>query len=83
MLQSTLMDKKEIKVFILRLVSEIEEEDIGISLFSTFYQNKDELSFFDSSHRDRVLKVLKTVSEDSVRHKKIIETIITEMEKKL
>lgn len=77
------MEKKEIKEFILRLVSEIEEEDIGISLFLTFYQNKDELSFFSPTHRDRVLKILKTVSEDSVRHKRIIETIITEMEKKL
>ena len=77
------MEKKEIKTFILKLVSEIEEEDIGISLFATFYQNEEELNFFSPTNRDRVLKVLKVVSEDSARHKKIIETIITEMGKKL
>jgi hypothetical protein len=78
-----MMDKKDIKEFILKLVNEIEEEDIGISLFTTFYRNEDELSFFNSVHRERVLKIFKAVSEDSIRHKKIIKTIIGEMEKKL
>lgn len=77
------MDKKNIKEFILRLVNEIEEEDIGLSLFTTFYQDKDDLSFFNPVNRERVLKVLKTVADDSRRHKKMIETIISEMEKKL
>lgn len=77
------MDKKDIKAFILKLVNEIEEEDIGISLFTTFYRNEDELIFFNPAHRERILKIFKGVSEDSLRHKKMIKTIISEMEKKL
>lgn len=77
------MEKNEIEEVILRLVDEIDEEDVGISLFTTFYQNEDELSFFNTIHRERVLKILKTVSEDSLRHKEIIKTIIGELEKKL
>ena len=77
------MEKKEVKSFIQQLIREIEEEDIGLSLFTTFYQNESELSFFDPIHRERVLKVLKVVADDSRRHKKIIENIISEMEKKL
>lgn len=77
------MKKEKIKDLISKLLSEIEEEDIGISLFSTFYQNDIELSFFTNPDRERVLKILKKLSDDSKRHKIILGKVIVELEKKI
>lgn len=77
------MKKKEIKEIIESLLHEIEEEDIGISLFSTLYQNSSELDFFVEPDRERVLKTLKKLSDDSKQHKVILEKIITELGMKL
>ncbi len=76
------MKKEEIKKIIEKLLSEIQEEDIGISLFSTFYQNKEDLNFFKEEDRSCVLKILKRLSEDSQRHKTILEKIIGNLESK-
>ena len=77
------MKKEEIKEIIERLLREIEEEDIGISLFSTFFQNEEELRFFKENDREQVLLILQKLSEDSKQHKSILEKIIAELGKKI
>lgn len=74
------MKKKDITAIIEKLLADIEEEDIGISLFSTFYQNQDELCFFTAEDRDKVLKILKILSDDSRGHKEILGRIIQSLE---
>ncbi len=74
--------KEELRAIMEGLIREIEEEDIGISLFSTFYQTEDELQFFKKEDREIVLKTLKRLSEDSKRHKEILRRIIFLLEKK-
>lgn len=76
------MTKEEIKKLIQKLLSDIEEEDIGISLFSTFYQNDEELRLFQKEDREQVLKILKKLSDDSKRHKTILEKVIHHLETK-
>ena len=76
------MKKYDIRIVIDRLLHEIEEEDIGISLFSICYQNQSELKFFKNEDREKVAKIFKKISEDSKRHKEIIEKIITHLGEK-
>ena len=76
------MKKQQVREIIQKLLKEVEEEDIGISLFSTFYQTEDELQFFKKEDREIVLKTLKRLSEDSKRHKEILRRIIFLLEKK-
>lgn len=63
-----------------KLLHEIEEEDIGISLFSTFYQDERDLHFFKEEDREQVIKILKKLSEDSRCHKSLLEKIIGRLE---
>ena len=77
------MKKEETKEIIEKLLQEIEEEDIGISLFTTFFQNEEELRFFKENDREQVLKILQKLSEDSKQHKGILEKIISELGKKI
>ncbi len=77
------MRKERIEELINKLLHEIEEEDIGISLFSTLYQNHEELIFFKNDDKERVLQILKKLSEDSKRHKEILKQIITNLGKKI
>lgn len=77
------MTKEEVEAVIEQLLTEIEEEDIGISLYSTFYQNRKDLRFFKEDDRDRVLKILKKLSDDSLRHKELLEKIILTLGGKL
>lgn len=77
------MNKEEIKTVVEQLLAEIEEEDIGISLYTTFYQSKRDLQFFKEDDRDRVLRILKKLSEDSLRHKELLEKIILTLGGKL
>jgi len=82
-MEKKLMTKKEeIKQMIERLIEEMQEEDIGISLFTTHYQDHGELNFFTAPDRERVGAILKKLSEDSKRHKKILEKIINHLERK-
>ena len=76
------MKKEEVKEMINRLLQEVEEEDIGISLLSIFHQGVDELEFFKEDDRRRVVEILKKLSEDSRRHKVLIEKIINHLGKK-
>lgn len=77
------MRKERIKEIIDKLLREIEEEDIGISLFSTFYQNHEDLDFFKDGDRDRVLQVLKKLSDDSKRHKGVLKKVIYHLGQRL
>ncbi len=77
------MKKPEIRAIIDQLLQEIEEEDVGISLFTSFYQNKEELHFFKEDDRSRVLKILQKLSDDSRQHKNILERIIGELGRRL
>ncbi len=74
------MRKAEIRNIIERLIHEIEEEDIGISLFTTFYQDESELDFFSDEDKKRVRVILRKLSEDSAHHKKALEKIILRLE---
>ncbi len=76
-----MITKEQVQEIIERLLAEIEEEDIGVSLFSTYYQVDDELNFFREEDRGQVLKILKKLVEDSRRHKKMLEKIISRLEK--
>ena len=79
----TAVKKEEIKEIMEKLLGEIEEEDIGISLSSTFYQNQEDLLFFKAEDRERILKILKRLSDDSKRHKELLENIINALGEKL
>ena len=81
--EAGVMKKEEIQEIIERLLCEIEEEDIGISLFTTFFQNEEELRFFKDRDREQVLNILHKLSEDSKRHKGTLEKIIGELGKKI
>lgn len=70
------MKKPQIKNLIDHLLAELQEEDIGISLFTTHYQNKEELNFFAARDKERVLKILERLSAESVHHKQILREII-------
>lgn len=76
------MKKEQLRAMTEELIREIEEEDIGISLYSTFYQTEDELQFFKKEDREIVLKTLKRLAEDSKRHKEILRRVIFLLEKK-
>lgn len=66
------MRAKRIKEIMTRLMQEMEEEDIGASLVSTFYQTDKDLMFFSHTDRERVVHILKCIAEDSLRHKKML-----------
>lgn len=73
------MDKGEIVTIMERLLLQIEEEDIGISLLTTHFQNKDELNFFQPVDRERVSAILKILSDDSKRHKQMLDKIVSHL----
>jgi len=75
--------EQHIKEIIHTLLEEIEEEDIGISLFTTHYQNEDELSFFDEKSKKKVRAHLERLSSDSKRHKELISEIVNHLVGKL
>lgn len=77
------MKKEMMNEIIEKLLGEVEEEDIGISLFSTFFQNEEELRFFKEEDREHVLRILHKLSEDSKEHKQMLEKIISELGRKI
>lgn len=77
------MERKDIIEIMDKLLTEIEEEDIGISLLATFCQNESELSFFKVDDCERVLKILRRLSDDSKRHKEMLEKIISAFGEKI
>ncbi len=73
------MKKNLIKEIINKLLKEIEEEDVGIGLFSIFSESQEDLEFFKENDRERMLRMLQILSEDSRRHKTILDKIITNL----
>ncbi len=69
-------EKENIKNIIDLLLVDIEEEEVGISLLSTFYQNEEELTLFSNGNKKTVMRILKRLADDSMRHKQIVEEII-------
>lgn len=70
------MDANKIRALIQKLLAEVEEEDISISLLSRQYQNEQELAFFSEVEREKVERALEQLVEDSLRHKKMLEDLI-------
>ncbi len=77
------LENEKIKKIIQQLLSEIEEEDIGISLLTTHYQGDEELAFFSGPDRGRVVEILRLLSEDSKRHKQLLMKIISRLNEKI
>ena len=77
------MDKELIRKIINNLLKEVEEEEIGINLMSAHYQSGEDLRFFEPAERERVIKILKSMSEDSCRHKRMLDEMIAELTEKL
>lgn len=70
------MEKGKIRLLINRVLSDVEEEDIGISLLSRQYQNQHELSLFSAEDQDKILKILEKLSKDSERHKQMLQELV-------
>ena len=76
------MNREQAKAVINKLLHEIEEEDVGISLLNMYSQSPSELDFFKEGDREKIISILKTLSEDSRRHKGILVQIIDHLERK-
>ncbi len=76
-------DKEKINGWIKELLLCLEEEDIGVSLFTNHYQEESELDFFSKEDRPGVVKHLKKLTRDSKRHKKFLRALIQLLEKEI
>lgn len=76
-------DKEKINGWIKELLLCLEEEDIGVSLFTNHYQEQGELEFFSGEDRPLVVKQLKKLTRDSKRHKKFLRALIQILEKEM
>ncbi len=70
------MKTEHIRTLINKILADVEEEDIGISLLSRHYQNQDELSFFNEMDRKIVFQILEKLSQDSQRHKQMLQELV-------
>ena len=77
------MKPVQIRALIEKLLSEVEEEDIGISLLSRQYQNQSEMSFFNSGDQEKVIQILEKLSKDSERHKQMLQDLVGFLGEKL
>lgn len=77
------MNSEQLKGLINRVLADVEEEDIGISLLSRHYQNQDELSFFNETDRKTVHQILEKLSKDSEQHKKMLQELVDFLGEKL
>ncbi len=76
------MEKERAGQIIRKLLEEMEEEDVGMSLLTTFSRERSELSFFNVRDEERVLQILEKLSDDSRRHKNILKQIVTCLERR-
>ena len=81
-MKSHSMTTEEIREIIGWLMEEMQEEEIGMRLFTSHYQNDSQLSFFNASARERIGEILFKLSEDSKKHKILLERIILHLERK-
>ena len=77
------MEPNQIRALIEKLLSEVEEEDIGISLLSRQYQNELEMSFFNLEDQQKISQILKKLSQDSERHKQMLQDLVGFLGEKL
>ena len=77
------MEPSQIRALIEKLLSEVEEEDIGISLLSRQYQNELEMSFFNLEDQQKISQILKKLSQDSERHKQMLQDLVGFLGEKL
>ncbi|HCM41977.1 MAG TPA: hypothetical protein DIS66_01495 [Candidatus Omnitrophica bacterium] len=77
------MNSEQLRQMINRILTDVEEEDIGISLLSRHYQNREELSFFTETDREAVRQILEKLSKDSERHKAMLQDLIEFLGEKL
>lgn len=75
----TAMKRVERRRIIEKLLDEMEEEDVGISLFSSQYLDSADLEFFGEKDRQTVIFILKRLTEDSRRHRIMLEHIVEEV----
>lgn len=77
------MEPNQIRALIEKLLSEVEEEDIGISLLSRQYQNELEMAFFNLEDQQKISQILKKLSQDSERHKQMLQELVGFLGEKL
>jgi len=77
------MNSEQLHGMINRILADVEEEDVGISLLSRHYQNQDELSLFNEADRKTVYQILEKLSKDSEQHKRMLQELIDFLGEKL
>lgn len=77
------MEPGQIRLLINKILADVEEEDIGISLLSRQYQNSQELSLFSVEDQDKILRILERLSKDSERHKQMLQELVEFLGEKL
>lgn len=77
------MDSDKIRALIKNILEDVEEEDVGVSLLSRQYQNREELSLFNEDDRQKVYQVLEKLSTDSERHKRMLYELVDFLGEKL
>ena len=70
------MEPGQVRLLINRVLADVEEEDIGISLLSRQYQNQHELSLFSAEDQDKIRRILEKLSKDSERHKQMLQDLV-------
>lgn len=70
------MTPAEIRSFLHRINMGIEEENIEISLLRLYSESSADLGFFDETDRDRVIRSLSTLIDDSERHKNLLMSLV-------
>jgi len=70
------MQADQVRQLINKILVDVEEEDIGISLLSRQYQTPNELDFFKDEDRKAVFQILEKLSQDSERHKKMLYELV-------
>ena len=70
------MEPEQIRLLINKVLSDVEEEDIGISLLSRQYRNQHELSLFKSDDQEKTIRILEKISQDSERHKQMLQELV-------
>ncbi len=70
------MKPVQIRILIQKILAEVEEEDVGISLLSRQYQNEEELNFFSKEDQEKICLTLERLAQDSERHKKMLQKLV-------
>lgn len=77
------MEPGQIRLLINKILADVEEEDIGISLLSRQYRSSQELSLFSAEDQEQILRILERLSKDSERHKQMLQELVEFLGEKL